>query len=412
MEAAPSVVSLDALVAKLREHEAAPKGLKLAFPIAPDLSLLMEAASPDPDLIRLVLACRAPSGAANPDDRFAFEAAVTVAGRRRSVALAHSGVLGEATPAAGKRWHMVVVHRGRWSQLRNTVAEEGASLEAALVTLPRAPPVGPSDACALRVAGGGAGTFAAAGGALLDGPFTDVAVAAGGQTFRAHRVVLAAASPVFLCMLDGGMREAREAAVELRDADPAVVELLLRHIYGGAIEVPLAQALPLYALADQYQLSSGLQRQLRLWLASLQLAPDALCGLFPAALYVCPQVATGSWSKQAVASLPALSALPAFGSWPVDAVVEVLKAPAGPIPHAVSAAVRWMAGQEKPAKQRHRWPRLLDCMPWRFATASELRAVRCHSKASVVPGLSELLFDAWERLGTRLPAGATAFVKP
>ncbi|GBF95832.1 hypothetical protein Rsub_08268 [Raphidocelis subcapitata] len=49
--------------------------------------------------------------------------------------------------------------------------------------------------------------------AMLDGPFTDVALTAGSRTFRAHRVVLAAASPVFLSMLDGAVREGREAAV-------------------------------------------------------------------------------------------------------------------------------------------------------------------------------------------------------
>jgi hypothetical protein len=80
----------------------------------------------------------------------------------------------------------------------------GSSLQMAVVVLP------PSKAAAtlgtvLRIPSTPSGNLIHVG-AMLDGPFTDVT--AGGRTFRAHRVVLAAASP-----------EARKAAVKLVGED-------------------------------------------------------------------------------------------------------------------------------------------------------------------------------------------------
>ncbi|GBF90733.1 hypothetical protein Rsub_03034 [Raphidocelis subcapitata] len=163
--------------------------------------------------------------------------------------------------------------RPGWSQLRRAVLD-GCSLQMAVVVLP------PSDAAAILDTAlrldNNLGAALPAIGPMLDGDFTDVAVTAGGRTFRAHRVVLAATSPVFKSMLVGAMRGAREAAVELVGADAGVVELLLRHMYGCAIEVPASLALQLYALADQYQLAGELKQRLRLWLMALPLAPEAL----------------------------------------------------------------------------------------------------------------------------------------
>ena len=229
--------------------------------------------------------------------------------------------------------------------------------------------------------------------AMLDGRFTDVAVTAGARTFRAHRIVLAAASPVFLGMLDGAMREAREAAVELVGADAGAVELLLRHLYGGAIEVPVSLALQLYALADQYQVAGGLQQRLRLWLMALRLAPEALCALVPAARTLSPASYWRSLRFQAAETLDQLSPLPGFAGWPLDAVVEVMES-AGALP-AFNAAVAWVEAQPQPAERRQdSWPRLLDAMPWAIASSSDLRAMQQHASAGTVPGLQVLLLEA------------------
>ncbi|GBF95396.1 hypothetical protein Rsub_08358 [Raphidocelis subcapitata] len=196
------------------------------------------------------------------------------------------------------------------------------------------------------------------------------------------------------------LRGAREAAVELVDADAGVVELLLRHVYGCAIEVPVSLALQLYALADQYQLAGGLQQRLRLWLMALRLAPKALVELVPAARTLCSSVLFGSLCQQAKDALPQLSPLPASAGWPVDAVVEVMGI-AGLLA-AFGAAVAWMEAQPRPAKRRHVWPRLLNAVPWARASASDLRAMQQHPSAARVPGLEGRLLRAYDGLCTRL----------
>ena len=276
----------------------------------------------------------------------------------------------------------------QWSRLRRAVLE-GCSLQVTVVVLPPSQPV--TLEATLNIPSSRHGTLAGVG-AMLDGPFTDVAVTAGGRTFRAHRVVLAAASPVFLSMLDGDMREARDAAMELVDADAGAVDLLLRHVYGTAIEVSVSSALQLYPLADQYQLASGLQQWLRLGLMALPLAPEALCAILPAARTLCPPTGLDSLRHQACNKLDQLSPLPAFAGLPADAVVEVV-AKADPLP-AFNAAVAWMEAQPQPAKQRHVWPRLLDAVAWGKASSSDLQAMRRHASAASVPGLQERLLEA------------------
>ena len=234
-------------------------------------------------------------------------------------------------------------------------------------------------------------------------PFTDVAVTAGGRTFRAHRVVLAGASPVFLGMLDGDMREAREAAVELAGADAGAVELLLRHLYSNPIEVPVSSALQLYALADQYQVAGGPQQRLRLWLMALQLAPEALCELVPAARTLCPGAYSDSLRLQATKALDQLSPLPAFAGWPVDAVVDVMEW-AKPLP-AFNAAVAWVEAHPQPAGQRQdTWPRLLDAVFRGMAWTTDLEGMQHHPSAGRVPGLQERLIAAYHELCKRLEA--------
>jgi hypothetical protein len=251
------------------------------------------------------------------------------------------------------------------------------------------------------------------GGALLGGPFSDVAVTAGGRTFPAHRVVLAAASPAFLGMLDGGMREAREAAVELRDADPAVVELLLRHIYGGAMEVPLPLALPLCALADQYQLSSGLQRQLRLWLLAARLDTELACSLLPTAQTIAPAVAVRLERdvSQALQRMPEHFAMLA---WPLGVLVGIISGVKSPY-HAFAAAAVWVEGlgraagpvaarvYEPPEVRRQHWPALLAAMPWHrlraldyLGSSSSLFRRPCRGCTSTLPRRCKLYMDLAE----------------
>jgi speckle-type POZ protein len=91
----------------------------------------------------------------------------------------------------------------------------------------------------------------------------DVAFSAGGETFRAHRAILAARSPVFKAQLFGSMADARMRCITLHDIKPATFQILLRFIYTD--ELPRDEEIQssssnielfqnLLAAADMYQL--------------------------------------------------------------------------------------------------------------------------------------------------------------
>jgi len=153
----------------------------------------------------------------------------------------------------------------RWSELRRRVLD-GYRLQATVIVLPVSPDDRTTSSTSVIIAAGGRGTSAAAGIAMVNGPFSDCIVRAGdGREFKVHRLVLAVASPVFHRMLESEMAEGRTATVQLQDADPVTVELLLQHIYDGAVEVPLSSAVQLCALRRRPQSSGttgrGLSRQ-------------------------------------------------------------------------------------------------------------------------------------------------------
>jgi hypothetical protein len=319
-----------------------------------------------------------------------------------------------------------------WSNLRHVVVDNGFSLEASLIILPYAVPLGLGDGDSgadvvsggtrLHVPGGDkeASMFPARFGTLLDGPFTDASVRAGGREWRVHRIVLAAASAAFHSMLESEMVEGRAAAVELIDTDPTAVELFLRHIYGGAVDVPLGAALQVCKLADQYQLSTGLSRSLRLWLMALPLSPAALCELMPAALSVLPGVCEASWLERAADALEELAACPGFKAWPVDAVAAVV-ALSNPLA-GFEAASGWMAAQQQEAAaavtgvpraaagvaatatateaaaarrwRKQHWRRLLGAVSWSRASCADLRTILSSPGALRAPGLERKLLDA------------------
>jgi hypothetical protein len=397
MELRPIALALDALADAARDHEVPPDELELKFPFESPLGpCFIGVQAP-------AMVDGASDGGNDARDRwlssylfwdgrgesasYAFEV-VAVKGGGSCELLGGFGCcmddawqkgLGRGTPQLCK-----------WARLRRAVLD-GCTLRLTVVMLGPVETPATLDA-ALQVQSHLSDATLTSIGAMLDGPFTDVAVTAGGRTFRAHRVVLAAASPVFLGMLDGAMREARESAVELVGADAGAVKLLLRHLYGGAIEVPVSLAPQLYALADQYQAAEVLQQRLRLWLMALQLAPEALCELVPAAHALCrPAFERSLWSA-AAENLDELSPLAAFAAWPADAVVEVIWW-ARPLP-AFNAAVAWMEAQPRPAKQRHVWPRLLEAVPWARASASDLRAMQQHPRAGQAPGLERRQLEA------------------
>ncbi|KAI4974875.1 hypothetical protein ZWY2020_048482 [Hordeum vulgare] len=75
-------------------------------------------------------------------------------------------------------------------------------------------------------------------GGLLDRSVgTDVSFCVKGETFHAHRAILAARSPVFKAELFGPMAEATMACVTLHEIEPVVFKTLLRFVYTNSLPV-------------------------------------------------------------------------------------------------------------------------------------------------------------------------------
>uniref|UniRef100_A0A670HPP8 BTB domain-containing protein n=1 Tax=Podarcis muralis TaxID=64176 RepID=A0A670HPP8_PODMU len=69
----------------------------------------------------------------------------------------------------------------------------------------------------------------------LDGIFTDVVLAMGGQEFPCHRAALSASSTYFRALFAGGAKEGRQGTVHLREVSAPSLSLVLDYIYGGDI---------------------------------------------------------------------------------------------------------------------------------------------------------------------------------
>lgn len=87
----------------------------------------------------------------------------------------------------------------------------------------------------------------------LNRKFADASIVCGDRTFPVHRALLAAASPVFETMLEGEMREAREARIVISEATPESVEAMLQYMYTSAIP-DNAHVAKLFSLAQCYEL--------------------------------------------------------------------------------------------------------------------------------------------------------------
>ncbi|XP_068729472.1 kelch-like protein 3 isoform X2 [Montipora capricornis] len=90
--------------------------------------------------------------------------------------------------------------------------------------------------------------------------FFDVTVSVKDKDFKAHRLVLAAASPFFLSLLVSDMREGKEQLIriELEEATESVMEEVLKYIYTGNVAITKDTAHDLVAAAD-YLLLPGLK---------------------------------------------------------------------------------------------------------------------------------------------------------
>lgn len=95
---------------------------------------------------------------------------------------------------------------------------------------------------------------------LNDKDFFDVAISVGGQTFNAHRAILAARSPVLSAMLRSDMREKQEGTIKIKDASPSAWYNFQHFLYTEAVpaeeECDLELLSQLLMMSDKYAVPS------------------------------------------------------------------------------------------------------------------------------------------------------------
>ncbi|XP_014214510.1 speckle-type POZ protein A-like [Copidosoma floridanum] len=90
---------------------------------------------------------------------------------------------------------------------------------------------------------------------LKNQTLTDVTIITNNEKLRAHKIVLACRSPVFLAMFDNDMLESRNNVVEIKDFDSSVIIEMLRYMYTGEVENINDIADDLVRCADKYLIS-------------------------------------------------------------------------------------------------------------------------------------------------------------
>ena len=87
---------------------------------------------------------------------------------------------------------------------------------------------------------------------LTNQTLTDVTLHVKDKEFKAHKVVLAAASPVFEAMFKEGTKEHEDNYVNIEDIDSDVFDVFLRFIYSGQVDHLDEMCLDLLVAADKY----------------------------------------------------------------------------------------------------------------------------------------------------------------
>jgi BTB/POZ domain len=87
---------------------------------------------------------------------------------------------------------------------------------------------------------------------LADQTLTDVTLKVKDKEFKAHKVILAAASPVFKAMFKEGTKEHEDSCVNIQDMDSDVFEVFLRFLYSGQVDQLDEMISELFVAADKY----------------------------------------------------------------------------------------------------------------------------------------------------------------
>ncbi|GJN15682.1 hypothetical protein PR202_gb02618 [Eleusine coracana subsp. coracana] len=139
---------------------------------------------------------------------------------------------------------------------------------------------------------------------LVSSDGSDVMFSVSSETFRAHRAVLAARSPVFKAQLFGPMKDAKAPCIELPEIKPATFKILLQFMYTDALpgddELKGSSIVELFqnllAAADMYHLDRlKLMCAQKLW---EHLSADSVATVLGCAeKHNCAERRTGAWTS-------------------------------------------------------------------------------------------------------------------
>ncbi|XP_045060192.2 actin-binding protein IPP isoform X2 [Desmodus rotundus] len=85
--------------------------------------------------------------------------------------------------------------------------------------------------------------------------FCDVQLQVGKETFKVHRLVLAASSPYFAALFTGGMKESSKDVVQILGIEAGIFRILLDFIYTGIVNISVNNVQELIVAADMLQLT-------------------------------------------------------------------------------------------------------------------------------------------------------------
>ncbi|XP_073864177.1 actin-binding protein IPP isoform X6 [Macaca fascicularis] len=85
--------------------------------------------------------------------------------------------------------------------------------------------------------------------------FCDVQLQVGKETFKAHRLVLAASSPYFAALFTGGMKESSKDVVPILGIEAGIFQILLDFVYTGIVNIGVNNVQELIVAADMLQLT-------------------------------------------------------------------------------------------------------------------------------------------------------------
>ncbi|XP_067031858.1 kelch-like protein 12 isoform X1 [Acropora muricata] len=118
--------------------------------------------------------------------------------------------------------------------------------------------------------------------------FSDVTVVVKGEEFQAHKIVLAAASPFFLSLLESQMKETTEnmIKIELEEATASVMEEVLAYVYTGNASLTEENGRNLLATAD-FLLLPGLKAMAENFLKRHLTIKNCVSNYYFAEMYQC-----------------------------------------------------------------------------------------------------------------------------